>query len=732
MKVLICSNNNEFASVLTHRLKNEEHEVYLLTGQSESKDTNNSKVFQKYDFEYTDENVAKIMNNISVDTLIVAGYMDFMFQELSIGKKAVEYISGMTNVILAAKAAGIKRVVYCSSLKVFEENPEPFIDSNMKPAFRSVYAGALAQVESFFASCREKDEFEIQIIRYPEIFGNYSKDKYSLDICDKMIVDYINRGSISYNPEVTHMLLNVKDAVQILVNVLNRKTTKDMYLIDAEVCSEEEIANEITRVSKAKKEGVLKIDKTGSRQLFSTKVIDSDNESLTFSPRHNVKNDILEIYKRIKKVELTKEKNKNKFSLQKVLRSIIETTIFFLVASVIEYFVLKYQLTIGIDFYLLFAVIIAVVYGIGCAMYGIILTTIGKLVLAVTVASSFSSLADYELYTQILQVMICGVIVGLMQDSFRVKNNNLKEVNNYNLQQLNDLMRINENNVYIKEMYEKRIAAYGNNLAKLYNTISQLSFLDVRKVIFQTAKVVSEYIETDHVAIFVSGNKSVFYRLAASTSEKGRILGKSIVFDENAYYYDELSNREVYMNRTFDAKQPTYISAVYGDEGNVEAIIMIWAMGLEQVNLYQSSLISILSRLVERTMSNALQYEDVYFENSFIENRRVMKMDSFIERLQVFESGVEMGVISYALIKVEIPVGMTIEECFSKVENLLRDTDHIGSNMREIYVILPNSNEEDVVFVKDRFSKNSLETNMVTKEDVLRGENEELMDITTY
>ncbi len=719
MKILVCSKNNKFFSILAQRLRAESHEVYLLTGEDELKDRHITNVFQRYDFTYSDENVIKIMSNISVEVVIIAGYMDFELHDESIQKKSIDYITGMSNLVLSAKRAGIKRVIYCSTYKIFEGNDDEFIEKYTKSITYSFDNGALSQVDAFLTSCRDQGVFDVEIVRFPEIYGNYAKDNFYDDFCTSMIMDYLDDKDVKYRQDAKHMVLSVQDAVQVLINVLNTEKKEEIYHIDSEVVTERDVADIVVQLDKNRNSVTEETVVKDYKKPFPLSVYEPDNSKLKFSPRYTIEDIMPELYENFSKERQKTVVEKNRTSLKKVLRTFLETTILFLIVVVLEYAIFTFAENTNIDLYLIFVIIIAVVYGVSYAMFATALSIAGKMFFLVAGIVPTNSNVDYQLFLEVLQLVLCAVIVGLMRDNYKRKNFNLEEINDYNTQQIADITRINESNLYVKNIYEKRIASYNNNLGRLYNIISQLSFLDVRKIIFQTAKVVSEFIETDHVAIYVSSKRSSFFRLGAATSDKSRSVGKSLLFEEELYFYNSLANHEVYMNRDFNEEQPTFITAVYGKEDNVEAIIMIWAMGLEQINLYQSSLISILSRLVEKTMNSALQYEDLYFESSYIDGTRIMTIEAFKEKLAVLDEGSEMGLVSYTVLKTDVPKDINIKDIFPQVEKLVRDTDYIGSDMVDIYVILSNSDESDAHFVLNRFIKNELPTRIITKNDVM-------------
>ncbi len=719
MRVIVCSKNNEFASVITKRLTNEKHEVYYITGNDEVTARGSLKVFQKYDFNYTNESVVKVMNNIDADVLIIAGAMDFDLFEENSQNRSVEYISSMTNLILSAKMAKIKRIIYCSSLKVFETVSERSISKSTKPSTSSFDNGALQQVENFVMSCRDDENSAIDIIRFPEIYANHSMYNSSTDICAKMIDEKIVHKQITYNPEAYHMLIHVEDAIQVVMNTFNGEEENCLYHISAELCNEKDLASTISSLDNVPTETIAETA-DGYKQPFPLNLVESDNEKLNYNNRHSIRNDLRGVYKKIVRAKERKGEENDDRDIARIFRTVLETSAFFLLISFVQFLIISSPFAINIDLYIVFVVVISVIYGISYSLFSTVLAAAGKVGLGLYSSYLTSTSLDYQVFLELLVLAVCGIVIGLMRDRYVFQNQDLKDKTDYAIAQHANISRINDSNVYIKNIYGKRITAYSNNLTRLYNITSQLSFLNAKKVIFQTAKVVSEFVETEHVAIYVASKRSNFFRLAAATSEKGNETGKSIRFDNSAYFYDALTNRDVYMNRNFNTSKPTYITAIYGKDENIEAIIMIWANDLSQISAYQSSLITVLSRLIENTLISALEYDNLYFENSYIADTKVLQLDAFLERISIFDIGADMGLMSYTIMKLSFSDYRDIEEVMSSVESVVRDTDYIGSDMVNIYVLLYGADENEAEFVTTRFKQQGFETEIITKNEITR------------
>ncbi len=240
-------------------------------------------------------------------------------------------------------------------------------------------------------------------------------------------------------------------------------------------------------------------------------------------------------------------------------------------------------------------------------------------------------------------------------------------------------------------------------------------------MIFQATRVAQQIMETQHVAIYIASRKSSFFRLASSSSKKASQMGKSLRFDSSLFCYGRLSEHEIYMSRDVDAKQPTFVGATYSeDEARVDTIIMVWADDLSQVSLYQSNLMALLCRLIEKSMNRAVLYEQSIYENNYLEGSRVLRSEAFREVLRTYQEGARMGLLEYTLLKVEdLEYGRG-----ARVEGLVRDTDYIGQHEAHLYVLLSNSNQEEAKFVMQRMKENELGVRVADSQAILGAENE--------
>jgi hypothetical protein len=209
-------------------------------------------------------------------------------------------------------------------------------------------------------------------------------------------------------------------------------------------------------------------------------------------------------------------------------------------------------------------------------------------------------------------------------------------------------------------------------MSRLYEVTSALDYLEPQKVIFQAVTVISRLMDSQDVAIYIGGGHSKYYRLAAATTSKARQLGKSFALEEGTQILDSLINKEIYRNKNLASGMPTMSGATY-NESRITAVIMVWTDSLEGTTIYQSNLLAMLCRLIEKSILRAYDFMEALQEESYYAESRIMKEEAFEKTLSVYKEGKERDLLEFSILVVEL--GENKEEELKAAEQIVRDTD---------------------------------------------------------
>lgn len=695
MKVLICGEYGIYCRELISRLKKEKHDIFVITGSEKARrEKPRSGVFQEYNFSYRSKNIGTIMKNVQADVLLIMGICDTKFTWQDINQESVRYLTSITNILMSAKEAGIKQVIYCSSLGIYDGCEDEVIDKDTDFEANSILMQTVIQTEYMCAEQNIPGEFEICVIRYPEVYGDYKT--HNGNICTRLMETFFTSTEMEIEAGRQHRVLYVNDAVDVLMRVFLCKEREKNYLIPGTVYTERQLIDAVKTVIPGRE---TRINEAVYKTIPLPGIEDPHLERLGIYEKYSLEDglrELFKIYEKEKNLEIKEEKKKS--VIKDKLIPLLENVGLFLLMTLLTYLLKDTWFGSIADLYLIYVVIIAVVYGCAHALFATLLTLLAKIGEILITGGAF----DYAAFTGILQVLVIGVVVGHMRDKYRRKNGDLEDEKKYYQSELVDMTRIYDGNRYVKEIYEKRIVNYENSMVRVYEASSQLDFWEPQKVIFQAVDVARELMGIDDVAIYITGSNTGYLRLAAASSEEARQMGKSIHADENFFMGRQLVERTVYRNRDLESSLPSYACGIY-DRENLNAIIMLWTKDLTKINLYESNMLALICRLIEASMNHAATYWN-RLANQYIEGTNVLKEEEFDKMYQICQEGSKQNKLEYTALRVPGPYLQSRgAEGYTQIASLIRQTDIIGERDGDICILLMNTNEKEADYVIQRF-----------------------------
>ena len=707
MNILICGKNTPYVKNIAERLKREKNEIHYISGSKASDKVGNA-VFQQFDFEYTNPNIGRIVKSARADVMVLLGSSDKNYSWRNPADDAMTFVSGMSSLLMAAKGSGVKRVIFISSVEVFENNEgDPRCDT--LPEASAPMLDAFVQVENL---CRnvEEDEMQVDILRLPQVTGYYDSNSLN-DFCLMAVQRCFYNDRFSYSPEKLHSVMNYQDAADAIIKLIGREHDKEkkIFQLKGVICSEQEIMDAMSKTGWTGVRSAEKIKERKAKDYPPARLAESDDELLHFSLRFNIEEIIEQLRRAIETHKKEEEKGKEK---RLHFLPVIEAVVCAVLVTLITYFLRQTWVGDHFSFFVLYALLFGGVYGTTYGLFSGLLATIGTLVIQWHDAGLINTLENYYFFLYFLQYILVGVIAGYMHDKYVRKTTSLREERNYLAAEVNDLTRINDNSIYVNNVYERRLVGYENSLPRLYEMTSRLDFLESETVIFQAALVTQELLEVEDVAIYMSSQRSKYFRLSAATSERATSCGKSYKYDEEAFLYAPFEQREIYKNKEMNKEYPSFAGSVM-DEDRINAIIMVWTRDIHKINQYECDMLAIVCRLIENAMVRANRYLDAIRHENYIENTRIMKEEPFLQHYNNYLEGSREGVFNFSLLYIPPEEG-GVED----VQRMTRDTDVIGMVDDAIYILLPFANETDSAHVAKRFMENGMAITPVPKESL--------------
>lgn len=730
MEILLVGSDNELMRTMINKLNKEGHRCYVLTGNKNQVGTYKN-AYEKYRFPYESDCLKEIFDSVRPDATIFLGVYDYNFDWTDPRKESVRYQTALQNVLTSFSMLKRGRFIYLSSEEVYSQSYQNKIDEREETSAFSFRSVAIAQGEDVCRNYKQTMGTDTVILRMDHLYMMPEKQLgenravIESNPCAKMCIEALETGYIQANANKIFSLLYVNDAVEAIYKaVAAKELSRELY----HVSSGEDI-NEMDLAKKIQEqlgEGVSITDNTvGSVMRI---VLDNgafDNE-LGMTVFHHVDEVVAKMVKYIKRysasfINLEDVRGKKKRNWRQTLRVIFEALVPFIENMVcfIPFFMLNNRAVgsryfANLDFYLLYVLLFAIVYGQQQATFSAVLAVGGYCFRQMYNRSGLEVLLDYNTYVWIAQLFILGLAVGYMKDRLRtIRNENKHEVQ-YMVTQLDDIQDINTSNVRIKNLLEVQLVNQNDSFGKIYEITSSLDQYEPSEVLFYAAEILAKLVDSKDVAIYTIANRS-YARLFSATSPKARELGNSIEYTKMEDMYRLLKEKRVYINRSMDPQYPLMADAIYAED-EMQLILMVWGIPWERMTLSQANMLIIIGYLIQNAVLRANRYLDALEQQRYLQGTKVLDAEAFESLVKAYLTARNKGLTECTVLEIDIE-GKNLEKSGDELAGLMRQSDYIGKmSDGRLCALLSNTDSKDAEFVIKRFAKTGY--NSVIREDV--------------
>ena len=144
---------------------------------------------------------------------------------------------------------------------------------------------------------------------------------------------------------------------------------------------------------------------------------------------------------------------------------------------------------------------------------------------------------------------------------------------------------------------------------------------------------------------------------------------------------------------------------------------MLWGLPWERMNLAEANRLTVIGYLIQNAVIRAGQYLDALRGRRYVEDSDVLENEAFRQLVNAFFDAKRHGLTECCLLKIQHTAD-DFKEIAQKLEKKLRQTDYFGVLSDGLYVLLPNTDDEDAKGVMERFQKEGFESSIVHVEDV--------------
>ena len=710
MVALLVGGGIRLMDAMINKLNKYGHRVYLLTGKKESHFVY-PRVFERYDFAYDSDSIKEIFESIRPDVVIFLGAYDTNYRWEHARKESVQYSADLTNILSAYSVCKKGRFVYLSSQDVYGKSYMNDIVEEEASSAKNFRSMAVAQGEDICQTYERTQDMDIAVLRIDHFYAMPKKWEKQYNPCYQMVLEAFRNQKISANKRNRFSMIYLDDVVEYIYRVAEvEKLQHTVYNISSNhVITQLELAELIRKYMHEKIEVAdatvgegfrLVLDGKRYREEFDQKIFVDYEAGVKQTVKYMEKHRASFLENQDETARWSKRIWNNVKIIARLLVPYIENMVCFIPFFMLNNRAVGSQYFDRLDFYLLYVLLFAIVYGQQQAVFSALLATAGYCFRQMYQQSGFEVLLNYNTYVWMAQIFILGMVVGYMRDQLHFVRHEDQEEIGYLNGQIDDIADINDSNVRMKHIFETQIVNQKDSLGKIYAITSKLDQYAPEEVLFYAARIMEQLIDSDDIAIYSVANDD-YARLFSFTSETAKKMGNSVHYSAMTEMYDELKEDRVFINKTMNPDYPLMADAIYS-ENEIQIILMVWGIPWERMNLAEANRLRVIGYLIQNAVVRANRYLDALREERYLEGTEILEENAFSQLVTAFMNAKKDGLTECSLVEMKALRGE-----FRKTAELLgknlRRSDYLGIMNDKLYVLLTNADEESAAQVIGRF-----------------------------
>ena len=477
MVVLLVGGGSRLMDAMINKLNKCGHRVYLITGKKESHFTY-PRVFERYDFPYSSDSIKEIFESVRPDVVIFLGAYDSNYSWTHTRKESVQYAADLTNMLSAYSVCKKGRFVYLSSQEIYGKSYIDDVAEEEAGSAKNFRAMAVAQGEDICQTYKKTQDMDVVVLRMDHFYAVPKKGEKQYNPCYQMVLEALKNNKISANKRNLFSMIYLDDVVEYIYQVSKAENLKyAVYNISSDrVITQMELAEMIQKYMNEKIEIadatvgenyrlVLKGDRY--REEFDQKIFVDYDAGVKQTVEYIEKHSETFLKGNDETTQWSKRIWNNIKIIAKLLVPYIENMICFIPFFMLNNRAVGSQYFDRLDFYLLYVLLFAIVYGQQQAVFSGLLATAGYCFRQMYQQSGFEVLLNYNTYVWMAQIFILGMIVGYMRDQLHFIRHEDEEEIGYLNGQIDDIADINDSNVRMKHTFEAQIVNHKDSLGKI-------------------------------------------------------------------------------------------------------------------------------------------------------------------------------------------------------------------------------------------------------------------------
>ena len=386
MNIIVVGTTGTFAEMMMDRLYKEGHRIFVLTREKNSK-YRGRKVFEVYRFPYENPCVKDVVESVRPDVILYLGAFDRSYRWED-REEEVSYVAGLTNLLSDFVQQKRGRFVYLSCDEVFQAGEEQTLTEETPCSPRTLKGRASAVGEKLCQDYREMTQADILVLRLNGMYEKPADMRETGNLCAQMCIEGLETGELVVNPKDKVSLLYAADAVEFVYRAMTAKEHKhSLYQISSdEILETKELARIICDSLNADVQVIEDEGKQTETVLMdSSEYVDEFGIHILHKTGENVPKVAGQIESHLAEFCRTTESRerfgtkwrRNIKGVVKALIPFVENLVAFIPFFMLNNRAVGSQYFGNLDFYLLYVLLFAIVYGQQQAIFSSLLAVGG-------------------------------------------------------------------------------------------------------------------------------------------------------------------------------------------------------------------------------------------------------------------------------------------------------------------------------------------------------------------
>ena len=708
MKVLIVGQPGYFVNPLIQRLRKESVDTYLLYGHK-NPHRSSKNVHEEYVFPLDSRSVSYVVEDVKPDCIIFAGAADSAYQWYRPSEDGVKMTAALSNLLLCAKASGIRRFYFLSSEEVFDCGTKAAEKPNVPQ--KSEKGFVLAQCENLCLSYGIPGKLQTYVLRISSLYGNPS---YPGEICGR--VTEAVRTALSADPgtpnaEEGYYPTFTSDAVQVLFQLVSHENWEPgvYHVTGEELFTDADIAAAVNH-TKPKEHSctatALQMGKTADLTDFQQKYKLQDTLP-------GLKRDLADLDHSEKKPGKKEEKRKPS-RIWKFLKPIVETVVFFLLLVLLSMVVQYFPGLEDLDIMLMYVLVVAVAFGKPATVLAVLLAT-GLQVWQGSASGMSLAVAVLSMPTvcRLLNLFAAGMIAAHCRDRLKWKYDDITDEKSQLMFELETVKAMNDSNARIKRHLEEQIVNMDDSLGKIHSIVSGLDSVQPNQVIYNAVEIIKQIMHVQDVALYsIAATGGAYARRAAYSGEQDCPMDRSLRLQDYPEMMKALRRNQIFVNTAMDPNLPLMACPVKIDD-QMSTIVMVWNADFDRLTPYHVNLMMVLGNMISGSLARAEVYTSAVKSQQYVKGTEILNPENFRNTLNMVKTAVKQDFASWVQLTLDANK-MELNELNNILVNILRNEDYIGmDDQNRIHVLLANSDPEGAAIVLERLKKNGIQAHIM-------------------